>query len=119
MKLLIVDDSTLIRKAIQKYAGQFGLEVVGQARDGKEALELFESKDPDLVTMDITMPEMDGITCLEQMLIRKNSTKILIVTALSSKEKPLEALQKGARGFLNKPFTESELIEALESVMGT
>lgn len=109
MKLLIVDDSSIIRRAVQKYLAEFGMEIIGEAGDGKTALQLFRDKRPDIVTMDITMPEMDGLSALEQMRQVDAAAKILIVTALKDKDTALEALQKGASGFLGKPFTEEQL----------
>ncbi|MBX7056424.1 MAG: response regulator [Leptospirales bacterium] len=109
MKLLIVDDSSIIRRAVQKYLDEFKLEIVGEAGDGKIAVEMFRSHSPDLVTMDITMPEMDGLAALEAMRSINPAARILIVTALRDKDTALEALQKGASGFLGKPFTAEQL----------
>lgn len=117
MKLLIVDDSSIIRKAIQKYLGQLDVEIVGEAGDGKTALDLFQELDPDLVTMDITMPEMDGLTCLEEMLKIKPETRILVISALSDQATALKAMKNGAKGFLGKPFSEDKVKEAFERLL--
>lgn len=118
MKLLIVDDSSIIRKAIQKYLNEFNLEIVGEAGDGKTALRMFIEKSPDLVTMDITMPEMDGLASLTEMKKANAAPKILIITALKDKETALDALQKGASGFLGKPFTEDQLKAEIARLLG-
>lgn len=118
MKLLIVDDSLIMRSAIEKYLSQLKLEVVGKAGDGKSAISLFQTHLPDLVTLDITMPEMDGLTVLKELLKIKSDVKVLIVTAITEKSVAIEALKNGAKGFLNKPFTEKTLKEALDQVMG-
>ncbi|HMU83058.1 MAG TPA: response regulator [Leptospiraceae bacterium] len=118
MKLLIVDDSNIIRKAIQKYLAEFGLEIVGEAGDGRTALTLFRETSPDVVTMDITMPEMDGLETLSEMRKISDSPKIIIVTALKDKATALDALQKGASGFLAKPFTEAQLKEEIGRAIG-
>jgi two-component system chemotaxis response regulator CheY len=118
MKLLIVDDSNIIRKAIQKYVAEFHLEIVGEAPNGKVALDLFREKKPDLVTMDITMPEMDGLETLVEMQKLDPGPRIIIITALKDKDTALEALQKGAAGFLGKPFTETQLKEEMSRVIG-
>ncbi|AFG36707.1 response regulator [Spirochaeta africana] len=118
MKLMIVDDSNIMRRAIQKYLSPMGLDLAATAADGITALRLFGQYRPDVVTMDITMPELDGLGCLVEMLKIKPDTRVLIVTALSDPETGLEAVRKGARGFLTKPFTEAELQEEISHVMG-
>lgn len=117
MKILIVDDSSIIRKAIQKYLEQYKLEVVGEAGDGRTAIEMFQEKKPELVTMDITMPEMDGLSALEEMLKLDNSARILVISALSDQATALKALKLGAKGFVGKPFTEDKLKEAFDRLM--
>jgi len=112
IKLMIVDDSSIIRKLIQDYLETYNIEVVGKAADGKAALEMFNKINPDIVTMDITMPEMDGIAVMEEMLKINNSVKILIVTALSDKATGLEAIKKGAKGIVLKPFSAEKIQEA-------
>ena len=117
MKLLIVDDSMIMRSAIESYLEGYDLEIVGTASNGREALEMFDETDPDVVTMDITMPEMDGVTCLEEMVKRKASTKIMIITALADKGTGLKALKKGARGYLHKPITPDKLKEGFDKLL--
>ncbi|MDX1961493.1 MAG: response regulator [Leptospiraceae bacterium] len=119
MKLLIVDDSTIMRIAIQKILSDKEIEIVGQANNGRDAIELFKSTNPDFVTMDITMPEMDGLTCLEAILKLKPEVKVLVVTALNSEAILLQALKKGAKGFLNKPFTPDKLRDAFTKMVST
>jgi two-component system chemotaxis response regulator CheY len=86
--------------------------LIGTAQDGIEALALFQEHSPDLVTMDITMPKMDGVACTEKMFKMNPDCNILVVSALSDKATALKALKKGAKGFLYKPFTDEELILA-------
>ncbi len=112
IKLMIVDDSSIIRKLIQNYLTANNIEVVGTAADGKLALEMFKKVEPDIVTLDITMPEMDGIAVMEEMLKIDDSVKILIVTALSDKATGLEAIKKGAKGIVLKPFSPEKIQEA-------
>lgn len=116
MKLLIVDDSNVIRQRIARLAGDARLpqlEIIGQARNGAEALSMFVRQRPDLVTMDLTMPELGGVECTEQMVAIDDDVQILVVSALSDKMTAINALKKGARGFLYKPFTDDQLVDAL------
>ncbi len=116
-KLMIVDDSTIIRKVIEKNLSNFNVELVGQAADGKEALEKFKESSPDLVTLDITMPEMDGLTVLEEMMKIKPDVKVMVVTALSDKATGLKAIKLGAKSFVGKPFTEDKLKESFQNLI--
>ena len=113
LKLLIVDDSNVIRRRIERSQQIDRLEVVGLANNGVDAIEEFRRTDPDVVTMDITMPQMDGIECVEQLVALKPHVLILVVSALADKATAVEAMEKGANGFLNKPFTDRQLNDAL------
>jgi two-component system chemotaxis response regulator CheY len=117
MKLMIVDDSNIIRRAIEKYLNKLGLELVGKAQDGQEAIELFKVHMPDLVTMDITMPLVDGLACIEALLKMKKETKIIVISALTDPSTGIKALSLGAKAFLPKPFTESQLLSEVELLM--
>ena len=118
IKVLIVDDSLIIREAIHKHLKQFNIEVVGTAENGKIALELFKETDPDVVTLDITMPELDGLTVLKEMLIIKSDIKVMVVTALSDKATGLKAIKLGAKSFLPKPFTPDKIRESFQRLVG-
>ena len=120
MKLLIVDDSNIIRSRIARATLQSsvrGLDIVGLARNGNEAVDLCSRKSPDLVTMDLTMPGMNGIECIEALLGIAPHLHILVVSALSDKATVIEALKRGAHGFLHKPFTDVRLASALTELM--
>ena len=117
VKLLIVDDSAIIRQAIQKHLKDFDIDVVGTAEDGKIALEVYEKTRPDIVTLDITMPEMDGLTVLEEMLKIDKDVKVMVVTALSDKSTGLKAIKLGAKSFLPKPFTPEKLRASFERLI--
>lgn len=117
MKLLIVDDSNIIRSKIARALGTEQIEVVGLAKNGREAVAAFKRARPDLVTMDLTMPEMDGIECITELLALDPSLRILVVSALADKATAIEALKRGAQGFLCKPFSEQELAEAVGELM--
>ncbi len=117
LKMLIVDDSSVIRRRIERSQQIAHLQVVGMASNGLEAVEIFRRTDPDVVTMDITMPQMDGIECVERLVAIKPDVLILIVSALADKATAVEAMGKGANGFLNKPFSDRQLNEALEELI--
>jgi two-component system, chemotaxis family, chemotaxis protein CheY len=116
-RLLIVDDSNIIRRRIERSQQFAALEVVGAAANGVEALELFRKTDPDLVTMDLTMPQMDGIECIEKLVQWKPAVRILVISALADKATAVDAMEKGANGFLNKPFSDRQLNEALAALI--
>lgn len=120
MKLMIVDDSNIIRNRITRIASSTSLnqklpniEIVGTAASGVEAHALFLRTRPEIVTMDLTMPEMDGVECTTLLTSIDPQVKILIISALSDKATVIQALMNGAEGFLYKPFTDDELINAL------
>lgn len=117
LKLMIVDDSRIIRRKIARCLEEHDLEVIGRAGNGVEAVQIFQAGRPDLVTMDLTMPEMDGIECVEKLVNLDPSVKILVVSALADKATAIEALKKGANGFLCKPFTDKELSDALAELI--
>ena len=117
LKLMIVDDSNIMRRRIER-SNQFDeLELVGTASNGLEALEMFKKTDPDVVTMDLTMPQMDGIECISKLVVLKPAVRILVISALADKATAVEAMEKGANGFLNKPFTDRQLNEAIADLM--
>lgn len=117
LKLMIVDDSNIIRRRIERSQQIERLEVVGSAGNGREAVELFRRVRPDVVTMDLTMPEMDGIECVQELVSLNSDVLILVVSALADKATAVEAIEKGANGFLCKPFTDRQLNEALEELL--
>ncbi|MES2954682.1 MAG: response regulator [Pseudomonadota bacterium] len=119
MRLMIVDDSNMIRTRISRVVqsgGIKGIVLAGLARNGREAIRLARATRPDVVTMDLTMPEMDGIECIQELLKIDPKINILVVSALSDKSTAIQALKLGARGFVAKPFTDEELQMALLDV---
>lgn len=116
-KLLIVDDSNIIRNKIARALGAYGLEIAGLAPNGASALEIFSAVRPQVVTMDLTMPEMDGIECIRKLHAIDPRVRILVVSALADKATAIQALKEGAQGFLCKPFTEEELTEAIGELL--
>lgn len=118
VRLMIVDDSNVIRSRIARVAGadRLNAQIVGLARNGVEAVRLCAQHQPDLVTLDLTMPEMDGIDCVEELVRIKPDIRVLVVSALSDKATALEAIKRGANGFLFKPFTDDQLVHALKEL---
>ena len=117
MKLMIVDDSMIIRNRIKRAVEDYDLEVVGIAKDGVDATNVVKSAKPQLATMDLTMPNMDGIQCIEEILKIDPDLQILVVSALKDKATAIEAMKNGAQGFLCKPFTEAEITDALSKLI--
>ncbi len=116
-KLMIVDDSNVIRRKIERcYQGSKAFEVVASACNGLDAVDVFKEVHPDVVTMDLTMPEMDGVECIEALIKINPDILILVISALSDKATGIEALEKGARGFICKPFSDDTLVEALDEL---
>ncbi len=117
MKFMVVDDSKMIRNQIERVLLDGEFEFCGSARDGQEAVEEFKSLKPSIVTMDLTMPRMDGIQAIKEMMAIDDSVRILVVSALKDTDTALEALELGAYGFLCKPFTDFDLITAVEELI--
>ncbi|MBK9219255.1 MAG: response regulator [Uliginosibacterium sp.] len=118
MKLMIVDDSNIIRSKIARALGKHGLEIAALASNGQEAVRCFTTVRPDLVTMDLTMPNMDGIECIRRLRQINPDVRVLVVSALADKATAIAALKEGAQGFLHKPFTEDDLTEAMDELLG-
>ena len=116
-KVLIVDDSTVIRKAIRQFLNDYDVNIVGSASNGSAALEMFAEFRPDVVTLDITMPGLDGFHVLDEMIKLDASVRIMVITALADKATGLKALKSGARGYLTKPFSAQKLQETLGRIL--
>ncbi|GAB3371215.1 response regulator [Spongiibacter taiwanensis] len=116
LNLMIVDDSNIIRSKIQRACDSKRFDVVAVARDGREALTLAHNCKPDVVTMDLTMPNLDGIGCISALSKMLPEVLILVVSALSDEATGIEALERGASGFLLKPFSEAQLRDALDAL---
>lgn len=120
MKLLICDDSVMIRKVIEKFVttGFPEIQIVGAAENGLIAVEMFKQHLPDLVTTDITMPEMDGIAAMQEMLKVKPDAKILVISATSGAEHVKKAIDAGAVNFITKPFNENDFSKIFREFAG-
>lgn len=116
IKFMVVDDSEIIREKISKVLTE-DYEVVGTAKNGAEAVEQFNEFRPKVMTMDITMPIMDGIETIQKILEIDDSVRILVVSALADKATLINAMVLGAHGFLCKPFTDNALADAVEELI--
>ena len=116
--ILIVDDSRTSRKILTNILTAQGYTVVGEARDGKEGVEKFKELKPDIVTLDITMPVMDGLEALREIRELDSKVSIIMITAAGQKEKMVDAIKHGASEFITKPFAEDEVIKAVQKVLG-
>ncbi len=114
VNVLIVDDSRTSRRVLNDILERAGYQIAGEAVNGKEAVEMYERLRPDIVTMDITMPEMDGIEALKQIKKDHPEAKVVMITAAGQKEKMMEAVKLGASEFVAKPLTEESVLEAME-----
>lgn len=108
-KLLIVDDALIMRMRIREIALQAGWEVVGEATNGVQAVELFRELRPDLVTLDIVMPQMDGVEALRKIREEEPQARVCMVSAVNQKEKLAECIKLGAIDFIVKPFEKAQL----------
>jgi two-component system chemotaxis response regulator CheY len=115
--ILIVDDSKTSRKLLRELLETNGFEIAGEAVDGEEGYQMFKSLHPDLVTMDITMPKMDGIESLSLIRHVDENAKVIMITAAGQREKMVEALKRGAEDFLTKPFDANRVVETIKEVL--
>jgi two-component system, chemotaxis family, chemotaxis protein CheY len=112
-RVLVVDDAAFMRKMVSDALAKGGHEVVGEAGNGVEAVAQFQSLQPDLVTLDITMPEKDGLSALADIVAADPSAKVVMCSALGQESKVLEAIKLGAKDFVVKPFQPDRVIEAV------
>ncbi|MBA7594795.1 MAG: response regulator [Candidatus Cloacimonadota bacterium] len=117
--ILIVDDAIFMRKMIGDILRKEGYEICGEAENGIEAINKYKELHPDLVTMDIIMPDMSGIDAVEEIVNYDSNAKILIVSAMGQQSLVVEAIQKGAKDYIIKPFQPSRVLEAVERVLKT
>lgn len=116
-KILIVDDSRVSRRMLRGILTDAGHEVIGEAENGQDGYEKFIALDPDIVTMDITMPVLDGLGALEKIMELNSNANIIMVTAAGQKEKMVEAIKHGAIEFIQKPFDPEQITTAIEHLM--
>ncbi len=115
-KILIVDDSLVMRMKIKDVLVKDGFEVIGMAKNGREGFELYKKLQPDLVTMDIIMPEMIGVESLKLIRGHDPKAKVVMVTSLHQAKLLKESLDAGARDYIVKPFSEDELLNSIRKI---
>jgi two-component system chemotaxis response regulator CheY len=112
-KVLIVDDAAFMRMMLRDILAKNGFEVVGEADNGKVAVQMYNELKPDVVTMDITMPEMDGIAAVKEIKSADPAAKVVMVSAMGQQAMVIEAIRSGAADFIVKPFQPDRVLEAL------
>ncbi len=117
-RVLITDDALFMRVTLKNILINNGYEIAGEAATGKESVDLYLQTRPDLVTMDITMPEMDGITAVREIRKRDPAAKIIMCSAMGQKNMVLEAVSAGARDFIVKPFQADKVLQAIRKQIG-
>jgi two-component system chemotaxis response regulator CheY len=117
VKILIVEDAPFIAESLQEIVEDQGWEVSGIARTGKEAIQIFERDRPDLVFMDILMPEMDGVSAIKRIVALDKKVKIIVISALAKKGLDKETLDAGAKAFVKKPFKIDALVKIIKRVL--
>ncbi len=116
-RVLIVDDAAFMRMMVKDILTKNGYEVVGEAQDGAQALEKYKELEPDLITMDITMPEMDGITALKEIRKINPDAIVIMCSAMGQQAMVIDAIQAGAKDFIVKPFQADRVLEAIQKAL--
>jgi two-component system chemotaxis response regulator CheY len=116
-RVLVVDDAAFMRMMIKDILRKGGYEVVGEAEDGAKAIEKYRELKPDLVTMDITMPDMDGITAVKEIRKIDPNALIIMCSAMGQQAMVIDAIQAGAKDFVVKPFQPDRVLEAIRKVL--
>ncbi|MFS0637290.1 response regulator [Mesobacillus foraminis] len=116
-RILIVDDAKFMRVTLRNILKQANHEIVGEAENGREAVVLYQRLQPDLVTMDITMPEMNGLDAVREIKRNHPQAKIIMCSAMGQQKTIIEAIEAGARDYLVKPFDVSSVVDSVKSVL--
>ncbi|WP_055668157.1 response regulator [Desnuesiella massiliensis] len=117
-RVLIVDDAAFMRMMIKDILEKNGFEVVGEASNGIKAVEMYKKDKPDIVTMDITMPDMDGIEAVKQIKAFDPAAKVIMCSAMGQQTMVMDAIRAGARDFIVKPFQADRVLEAIKKALG-
>lgn len=115
-RVLLVDDAMFIRNSLKIILEKNGFEVVGQAEDGRQAVNMYQTLKPDVVTMDVTMPNMDGLEALNAIKAFDKSARVVMVTAMGKEEIVRQAIMSGATNFIVKPFNEEKVVAVMSKI---
>jgi two-component system chemotaxis response regulator CheY len=116
-RILVVDDAAFMRMMIKDILTKNGYEIAGEAADGVQAVEKYQELRPDLVTLDITMPEMDGIEALRRIRAIDPNARVIVCSAMGQQAMVIDAIQAGARDFVVKPFQAERVLEAVRKAL--
>lgn len=115
MRMMIVDDSKTMRRTIRDVVGRFpNIEVVAEADNGIDALHYFKARKPNVVTMDITMPKLNGVEAIQRLVALDPAVKIIVISSLADRATSMRSIEMGAHAFLGKPFSEAELVAEID-----
>ena len=117
-KMLIVDDASFMRNSLKYIVENGGHTVIGMAKDGQEALKIYRKSRPDVVTLDVLMPRMDGFSALKAIIKEDPKAKVIMVTAIGNEDKQEEARKLGAAGYIRKPFKQTDIVDEIKRVLG-
>lgn len=116
--ILVVDDAAFMRMMVKDVLTKNGFDVVGEAENGQKAIEKYKELKPELVIMDITMPEVDGIQAVKEIKAFDSAAKVIMCSAMGQQAMVIESIQAGAKDFIVKPFQADRVIEAVKKVLG-
>ncbi len=116
-RVLVVDDAAFMRMMIKDILSKNGYEIAGEAENGQIAIEKYKDVKPDLVTMDITMPEMDGIAAVKEIVGFDSSARVIMCSAMGQQAMVIDAIQAGAKDFIVKPFQPERVLEAVSKAL--
>ena len=116
-RVLVVDDSSTVRKIVVQLLKSEAYEICGEAADGNEAVKLFKESSPDVVTLDVNMPEMDGIAALKAILEHNKKARVVMLTSEGEKTTVMQAIEAGAKGYVVKPPVRAKLCEAVKKAL--
>jgi two-component system chemotaxis response regulator CheY len=116
-RVLVVDDAAFMRKMVTDALSGGGHEIVGEAANGSEAVQRFQELRPDVMTLDITMPEKDGLAALREIIAVDPGAKVVMCSALGQESKVLESIKLGAKDFVVKPFQADRVLSAIEKAL--
>ena len=116
-RVMIVDDAVFMRMMLKDILEKNGFEVVAEAANGLEAVEGYKKHTPDLVTMDVTMPEMDGVTALKNIMAYDKNAKVIVCSAMGQQAMVIDAVKSGAKDFIVKPFNAERVLQSISKVL--